>query len=154
MPGLVPGIHVFLYAWQPKTWMAGSSPAMTEKRPSAQGGGINKKASALAQRLAALLHLGTKLGDGRLAEALRPLAHVLHAGLDRLRLRRQQLLSERRLVEGGQVLHLLLGEIVGVDLRHLLSDLLLLAGIRLRNGLGDLVEVLLVVQVVGEELSL
>ena len=30
MPGLVPGIHVFLTT-QSKTWMAGSSPAMTEK---------------------------------------------------------------------------------------------------------------------------
>jgi hypothetical protein len=29
MPGLVPGIHVFLSA--AKTWMAGTSPAMTEK---------------------------------------------------------------------------------------------------------------------------
>jgi hypothetical protein len=29
MPGLVPGIHVF-FSWQPKTWMAGTSPAMTE----------------------------------------------------------------------------------------------------------------------------
>jgi hypothetical protein len=28
MPGLVPGIHVFLVAEQ-KTWMAGTSPAMT-----------------------------------------------------------------------------------------------------------------------------
>jgi hypothetical protein len=28
MPGLVPGIHVFL-SW-PKTWMAGTSPAMTK----------------------------------------------------------------------------------------------------------------------------
>jgi hypothetical protein len=28
MPGLVPGIHVFLLA--AKTWMAGTSPAMTE----------------------------------------------------------------------------------------------------------------------------
>ena len=27
MPGLVPGIYVFLV--QPKTWMAGTSPAMT-----------------------------------------------------------------------------------------------------------------------------
>jgi hypothetical protein len=30
MPGLVPGIHVFAVQ-QSKTWMAGSSPAMTEK---------------------------------------------------------------------------------------------------------------------------
>ena len=29
MPGLVPGIHVFLFAV--KTWMAGTSPAMTIK---------------------------------------------------------------------------------------------------------------------------
>jgi hypothetical protein len=28
MPGLVPGIHVFLS--ESKTWMAGTSPAMTE----------------------------------------------------------------------------------------------------------------------------
>jgi hypothetical protein len=28
MPGLVPGIHVFLY--DAKTWMAGTSPAMTD----------------------------------------------------------------------------------------------------------------------------
>jgi hypothetical protein len=28
MPGLVPGIHVFLY--EAKTWMAGTSPAMTD----------------------------------------------------------------------------------------------------------------------------
>jgi hypothetical protein len=30
MPGLVPGIHVFL-AQPVKTWMAGTSPAMTGK---------------------------------------------------------------------------------------------------------------------------
>src|SRR6476659_693763 len=29
MPGLVPGIHVFSCAKQGKTWMAGTSPAMT-----------------------------------------------------------------------------------------------------------------------------
>jgi len=30
MPGLVPGIHVF-FLWESiKTWMAGTSPAMTE----------------------------------------------------------------------------------------------------------------------------
>jgi pimeloyl-ACP methyl ester carboxylesterase len=32
MPGLVPGIHVFTTAWFRKTWMAGTSPAMTEKK--------------------------------------------------------------------------------------------------------------------------
>jgi hypothetical protein len=30
MPGFMPGIHVFLYAAS-KTWMAGTSPAMTVK---------------------------------------------------------------------------------------------------------------------------
>jgi hypothetical protein len=30
MPGLVPGIHVFLSAYQSKTSMAGTSPAMTK----------------------------------------------------------------------------------------------------------------------------
>ena len=29
MPGLVPGIHVFLFGQENKTWMAGTSPAMT-----------------------------------------------------------------------------------------------------------------------------
>ena len=31
MPGLVPGIHVLLTRRRPKTWMAGTSPAMTTK---------------------------------------------------------------------------------------------------------------------------
>ena len=31
MPGLVPGIHVFLPLDAEKTWMAATSPAMTEK---------------------------------------------------------------------------------------------------------------------------
>jgi hypothetical protein len=29
MPGLVPGIHVFIARAEQKTWMAGTSPAMT-----------------------------------------------------------------------------------------------------------------------------
>jgi hypothetical protein len=32
MPGLVPGIHVLVASLQEKTWMAGTSPAMTKKR--------------------------------------------------------------------------------------------------------------------------
>jgi hypothetical protein len=32
MPGLVPGIHVFLQHPEDKTWMAGTSPAMTPVR--------------------------------------------------------------------------------------------------------------------------
>jgi hypothetical protein len=31
MPGLVPGIHVFLAVREAKTWMTGTSPAMTKK---------------------------------------------------------------------------------------------------------------------------
>jgi hypothetical protein len=31
MPGLVPGIHVLVAAAARKTWMAGSSPAMTKR---------------------------------------------------------------------------------------------------------------------------
>jgi hypothetical protein len=31
MPGLVPGIHVLLFC-KTKTWMAGTSPAMTMKK--------------------------------------------------------------------------------------------------------------------------
>jgi hypothetical protein len=31
MPGLVPGIHVFLVLHRIKAWMAGTSPAMTTK---------------------------------------------------------------------------------------------------------------------------
>jgi hypothetical protein len=29
MPGLVPGIHVLSFPPRPRTWMAGTSPAMT-----------------------------------------------------------------------------------------------------------------------------
>jgi len=32
MPGLVPGIHVLAALKYRKTWMAGTSPAMTKKR--------------------------------------------------------------------------------------------------------------------------
>jgi hypothetical protein len=31
MPGLVPGIHVLIMRFCRKTWMAGTSPAMTNK---------------------------------------------------------------------------------------------------------------------------
>jgi hypothetical protein len=33
MPGLVPGIHVFAVVTIGKTWMAGTSPAMTKENP-------------------------------------------------------------------------------------------------------------------------
>ena len=31
-PGLVPGVHAFFRCGEVKTWMAGTSPAMTKKR--------------------------------------------------------------------------------------------------------------------------
>jgi hypothetical protein len=31
MPGFMPGIHVFRFSFFSKTWMAGTSPAMTVK---------------------------------------------------------------------------------------------------------------------------
>jgi hypothetical protein len=37
MPGLVPGIHVLTVLHQEKTWMAGTSPAMTEKKRTVDG---------------------------------------------------------------------------------------------------------------------
>jgi mRNA interferase MazF len=36
MPGLVPGIHVFVHIEASKAWMAGTSPAMTESNRSAE----------------------------------------------------------------------------------------------------------------------
>jgi hypothetical protein len=32
MPGLDPGIHVLLFSAETKSWMAGSSPAMTKQQ--------------------------------------------------------------------------------------------------------------------------
>jgi hypothetical protein len=37
MPGLGPGIHVFFDAAGSKTWMAGTSPAMTEEPAMTEG---------------------------------------------------------------------------------------------------------------------
>jgi hypothetical protein len=39
MPGLVPGIHVFLFP--SKTWMAGTSPAMTKERRACRHSGMS-----------------------------------------------------------------------------------------------------------------
>src|SRR5689334_3344227 len=97
--------------------------------------------------LAALAHLGAELSGDKIGEFRRPLVHRHHAHLDGLRLGRKQLRSERRLVEGDEILDLLVGELVAVGLRHLLADLLLLAGEGLRDDHRDLVEVLLVVEI-------
>ena len=56
--------------------------------------------------------------------------------------------AERRFVEGHEILQFLLGEVVGVDLGHLLADLLLTAGQLLATDHRDLLRVLLVVQIV------
>src|ERR1700754_4977241 len=68
--------------------------------------------------LAAFLHLGAELAVDDLGKLLRPLVHIGHAELDRPRLAGEQLLAERRLVEGDEVLQFLLGELVGIDLCH------------------------------------
>ena len=38
MPGLVPGIHVFDFTHDLKTWMAGPSPAMTQRKSALRDG--------------------------------------------------------------------------------------------------------------------
>src|SRR6185369_11501644 len=97
--------------------------------------------------LAALLHLGAELAVDGFGKGLRPLVHVGHAELDGAGLTREQLLAERRLVEGDEILQFLLGELVGVDLRHAVADFLFAAGEILGHDLGDLVEILLIVQI-------
>jgi hypothetical protein len=36
MPGPVPGMHVFILSMQIKTWMAGTTPAITANKPQAR----------------------------------------------------------------------------------------------------------------------
>src|SRR3954464_5772089 len=86
--------------------------------------------------LAALLHLGAELAVDGFGKLLRPLIHVGHAELDGPGLVPQDLLAERRLVEGDQILQLLLGELVGVDLCHAVADFLLAASEILGNNHG------------------
>src|SRR3569833_2257105 len=97
--------------------------------------------------LAALAHLGAELGIDGLCENLRPLLHIGHAHLNRTGLAGKELLAERGLVEGDEILDLLLGELVAVDLGHALADLLLLAREGLSDDNRDLVEILLIVQI-------
>src|ERR1051325_3979995 len=98
--------------------------------------------------LAALFHFGAKLFVDGLRKHLRPLVHIVHAELDGAGLDRKQLRTERGLVEGDEVLQLLLGEFTGVDLRHAFPDLLLPAGEVFRDNDRNLAEVLLVIEVV------
>ena len=77
----------------------------------------------LSDFLATLAHLGAERTIDGLGELLRPLIHVCHAGPIALGSCVNQLLAQRRLVEGDEVLQLLLGELAGIDLRHAVADL-------------------------------
>src|ERR1700732_4857896 len=96
--------------------------------------------------LAALFHLGAELSIDHLGKATRPLVHIGDAELNGLWLRHEQLLTERRFVKSDEVLQLLLGELVGVELGHAFPDFLLTAGKILGDDHRDLVEILLVVE--------
>src|SRR5512138_3430209 len=93
--------------------------------------------------LTALLHLGAELAVDGFGKLLRPLVHIGHAELDGARFAGEQLLPERGLVKGDEIFQLLLGELVGIDLRHAVTDLLFTARQILGDDLGDLVEILL-----------
>src|ERR1700719_1808151 len=112
------------------------------------------KRIASAQWLAALFHFRADIADDRLRKSLRPLVQIRSDGLLGFRFLRQHLLTERRFVERGEVLQLLLGEIGGIHLGHLLADFLLAAGHGLGLGERDLVEVLLIAQIVRQQLIL
>src|SRR6201996_2640040 len=64
--------------------------------------------------LAPLAHFGAELAIDDLGEVLGPAVHIGHAELDCPGLAGEQLLAQRRLVEGDQVDQLLLGELVAV----------------------------------------
>src|SRR5713101_5951024 len=102
--------------------------------------------------LAAFAHFGAEFTVDGFAKNLRPLIHIGHAELNCPWLGGEQFLAERRLVERDQVLQLLFGELVGVDLRHPLADFLLAAGKLLGDDDGNLVEILLVVEVALHQL--
>src|SRR6266576_710449 len=90
--------------------------------------------------LAALAHLGAEFAIHGFGKNLRPLIHIGHAELNCPWLGGDQFLAERRLVERDQVLQLLLGKLVGVDLRHPLPDFLLAPGKLLGDDNGNFVE--------------
>src|SRR6266568_365968 len=124
----------------PMTNRSTSNSAIANPRP-------NNRMGSGSDFLAALLHLGAELAVDGLGKDLRPLVHIGHAELDCPGFGRQQLLAERRLVEGDEVLQLLLGELVGIDLGHAVANFLFAAGEVLGNDHGDLVEILLIVEV-------
>src|SRR6185312_7560144 len=104
--------------------------------------------------LAALAHLGAEIGIDLFGKPLRPLGHVSHALLNRLRLGRQQFLPQRRFVEGHQILQFLLGELARVDLCHPLADFLLATGQLLGHDHRNLVQILLIVEIGLQQLVL
>src|SRR5665213_192166 len=97
--------------------------------------------------LAALAHLGAEFTVDHFGKTLGPLVHVTHAGLDGFRLRRQQLLAERRFVERHQILQFLFSEHAGINFRHALADFLFAAGKFLGDDHRNLAEIFLIIEV-------
>src|SRR5258705_11720747 len=95
--------------------------------------------------LAAFAHLGAEFAIDGFGKNLRPLIHIGHAELNCPWLGGEQFLAERRLVEGDEVLQLLFGKLVGVDLRHPLAAFLLAAGNPLGVDEANFVAILLMV---------
>src|SRR6266702_6047055 len=75
------------------------------------------------QIMPALLHLGAYPGKDVLREPVRPLLHAGHALVEHPRLLGDQLLAERRLVEGERVLELGLGEPLSIETGHVVEQL-------------------------------
>src|SRR3954471_2077243 len=123
-------------------------PPMTNRSTS------NSAIAVSSDLLAALAHLGAEFAVDRFAESLRPLVHVGHAELDRLWLRSQQFLAERRLVERHQVLQFLLGELAGINVCHSVADFLLPAAKLLIDDHRNFIEILLIVQIALHQLIL
>src|ERR1700712_4966913 len=108
-------------------------PPMTNRSPSKSAICSPGRSQFRSDFLAAFFHLGAELIVDRLGENLRPLVHIGHAELDCPRLRRKQLLAERRFVKRHQILQVLFGELIGVDLGPVFGDFLLAAGEGLHN---------------------
>src|SRR3954447_14894838 len=112
-------------------------PPITNRSTSKSAIGLPGRGRGRSDLLAALFHLGAELLVARLGKNHPPLLPIGHAELDCPGLGREQLLAERRLVERGQILQLLLGKLVGIDLGHALADLLLSAGKVFRDDYRD-----------------
>src|SRR4051794_27760804 len=98
-------------------------------------------------RLVALLHLVLEFFVHQFGKIHRPLLHPGHALLNGARFVREQLLAEGSLVEGHDILQLLLGEFGGVDLRHAVADFLFPSRQIFDDGDRNFAEVLLVVEI-------